>query len=174
MSNRIDNGVLNFAVYENVNEFYGMAELKLPSINTMTEKIQGAGIAGSYDGGFVGHIDAMSMSINFRSVTAEAIKLIEPYEHQIEFRVAQQSWDRTSGKFLSQGLKYVARITPTKFEPGKVAPASAADVSGDYSVSYFATYIDGKKVIEIDIFNFIFFINGYDYLADARKILGKE
>ena len=40
-------------------------------------------------------------------------------------------------------------------------------------MTYFATYIGGVKVLEIDILNFIFFVNGVDYLADVRKALGK-
>ena len=40
-------------------------------------------------------------------------------------------------------------------------------------MTYFATYIDGAKVLEIDILNFIYFVNGVDYLADVRKALGK-
>lgn len=31
----------------------------------------------------------------------------------------------------------------------------------------------GKKVLEIEIINFIYYINGTDYLADVRKALGK-
>ena len=34
------------------------------------------------------------------------------------------------------------------------------------------TYIDGKKVREVDQLNFICYVNGTDYLADVRKALG--
>lgn len=64
-------------------------------------------------------------------------------------------------------------VTPTKFAPGKLAPAASAEASGEYAATYFATYIDGKKVLEIDIINFIYYVNGTDYLADVRKALGK-
>ncbi len=40
-------------------------------------------------------------------------------------------------------------------------------------MTYYATYIDGKKVLEIDILNFIYYVNGVDYLEDVRKALGK-
>lgn len=35
------------------------------------------------------------------------------------------------------------------------------------------TYIDGKKKLEIDPLNYIYYVNGKDYLADVRKALGK-
>ena len=34
-------------------------------------------------------------------------------------------------------------------------------------------YLDGKKVVEVDPLNFIYMVNGKDYLADVRKALVK-
>ncbi len=65
------------------------------------------------------------------------------------------------------------KVMPKKFSPGKLAAASAADASGEYAVSSYTLYLDGQKVIEIDPLNFIYTINGTDYLADVRKALGK-
>nr|DAO70317.1 MAG TPA: tail tube protein [Caudoviricetes sp.] len=70
-------------------------------------------------------------------------------------------------------VKHILVVTPKKLNPGKVATAAAAEVSGEYAVSYYATYIDGKKKLEIDPLNDIYYVNGKDYLADVRKALGK-
>ena len=43
---RADIGINSFAVYEEGNEFYGMAEATLPEISQMSEEIKGAGISG--------------------------------------------------------------------------------------------------------------------------------
>lgn len=170
---KVDNGTTNFAVYEDATEFYGMAEVTLPEISQITDEIKGAGISGTFNGAFVGHIEAMSLTLNFRSVTVDAIKLTEPRNHQLDLRAAQQYWNNTTGKFVQQAVKHVLIVTPTKFSPGKLAPASSAEASGEYSATYFATYIDGVKVMEIDILNFIYYLNGTDYLADVRRALGK-
>lgn len=50
---------------------------------------------------------------------------------------------------------------------------SANRFATEFAVRYWATYIDGKKVREIDPLNFICLIDGTDYLADVRKALGK-
>ncbi|RPF48260.1 hypothetical protein EDD70_1075 [Hydrogenoanaerobacterium saccharovorans] len=170
---KVDNGTVNFAVYEDSTEYYGMAEVTLPEINTIAEEVKGAGISGAFNGAFVGHIEAMTLALNFRSVTKDAIKLAEPRNHQIDLRAAQQQWDNTAGKFVQQAVKHVLMATPTKFAPGKLSPASPADASGEFAVTYYATFINGEKVLEIDILNFIYFVNGTDYLADVRKALGK-
>ena len=170
---KVDNGVNNFAVYEDATEFYGMAEVTLPEISQIAEEVKGARIAGAFNGAFVGHVEAMTLTLNFRSVTPDAIKLAEPRNHQIDLRASQQQWDNTAGVFKQVAVKHVLVVTPTKFAPGKLAPAASAEASGEYSVTYFATYIGGVKKMEIDVINFIYFVNGVDYLADVRKALGK-
>lgn len=170
---KVDNGTTNFAVYEDATEFYGMAEVALPELSQITEEIKGAGIAGAFNGAFVGHLEAMTLTLNFRTVTKSAIRLAEPRNHQLDLRAAQQYWDNAAGKFKQQAVKHVLMVTPTKYAPGKLAPAASAEASGEYSVTYYATYIDGVKVLEVDILNFIYYVNGVDYLADVRKALGK-
>ena len=139
---KIENGVTNFAVYEDATEYYGMAEVTLPEITQISEEVKGAGIAGTF-------------------------------KHQLDLRAAQQSWDNSTGRYVQQAVKHVLVVNPKKFAPGKLAPASSAEASGEYPVTYYATYIDGKKVLEIDILNFIYYVNGVDYLEDVRKALGK-
>ncbi|WP_113673754.1 phage major tail tube protein [Vallitalea guaymasensis] len=170
---KVSNGITNFAVYEDATEFYGIAEVTLPEISTLTEEIKGAGISGAINGTFAGHIEAMSLTLNFRSATKDAMKLAEPRNHQIDLRAAQQYRNNTTGRLEQQAIKHVLIVTPTKFSPGKLAPASPTDTSVEFSVSYFATFLEGKKVMEIDPINFIYFINGVDYLEDVRKALGK-
>ena len=165
---KVENGVTNFAVYEDATEYYGMAEVTLPEIASLTEEVKGAGISGTFNGAFVGHVEAMTLTLNFRSVTVDAIKLLEPRNHQIDLRASQQWWDNAAGRSKQTAVKHILMVTPTK-----LAPASPAEASGEYAATYFATYIDGVKKLEIDILNFIYFVNGTDYLADVRKALGK-
>lgn len=170
---KVSNGVTNFAVYEDATEFYGIAEVTLPEITTLTEEMKGAGISGAINSAFIGHVESMSLTLNFRSITKDAMKLSEPRNHQIDLRAAQQYKNNTTGKPEQQAIKHVLIVTPTKFNPGKLAPASPTDTSVEFSVTYFATFIEGKKIMEIDVLNFIYFINGVDYLEDVRKALGK-
>ena len=169
----VDETVIGFAVYENSNEYLGLSEVTLPEISNITEEIQGAGIAGKVESVILGAIEAMSLTLNFRTVTKNAIKLHEPVPHQIDLRAAQQERDTTKGKTNVVKVKHLMTVIPKKLNPGKVATASAAEVSGEYAVSYYATYIDGKKMLEIDPLNYIYFVNGKDYLEDVRKALGK-
>ena len=170
---KVDETVIGFAVYEDATEYYGMSEVTLPEISNLTEEISGAGMGGKVEAVILGAIEAMTTTLNFRTVTKNAIKLHEPREHKIDLRVAQQNKNTTKGVTEVGRVKHLLTLTPKKLNPGKVATASAAEVSGEYATTYFATYIDGKKMLEIDPLNYIYFVNVKDWLADVRKALGK-
>jgi len=166
--------VINYAIYEDANEFYGTAQVQLPDLNSLTTTLSGAGIAGNVEVVIRGHMDAMSMTINFNTFCKEQAALAEQRPHNLDIRVAQQGTDSTSGELGVDAIKHIARVTPKSLKYGKIAPAATADASGEYAVSYLATYINGEKINEIDPLNFICIINGTDYLAEVRKALGKN
>lgn len=170
---KVDELIINFSVYEDAVEYLGMSEATLPEVSNLAEEITGAGIAGNVEAVVLGHIEAMTLTLNFRTVTKAAIRLAEPRIHNIDLRAAQQVRNTQTGKIETVAAKHVMKVTPKKFAPGKLAAASAADASGEYAVSYYALHLDGKRMVEIDPLNFIYYINGTDYLVDVRKALGK-
>ncbi len=169
----MDQAVINFAIYEDSNEYCGLASVTLPDLTALTQTVSGAGIAGNIEAPILGHIDAMTLTLNFRTVTEQTVRLSEPRRHNIDLRVAQQNEDPVKGELAVDNVKHVLVVIPKTDKAGKVAPASASDGSGEYAVRYWKTYINGKKVREIDPLNYIYEINGVDYLADVRKALGK-
>lgn len=171
---KVDETMIGFAVYEDAIEYLGISEVTLPEISNITDEIQGAGINGKYETSILGQIEPMTLTMNFRTITKNAIKLFEPRRHNIDLRAAQQKQDPTKGDVGVVAVKHILTIMPKKLNPGKLATATAADVSGEYSVMYFATYIDGKKMVEIDPLNYIYYVNGQDNRWEKiKKALGK-
>lgn len=168
-----DESVINFAVYEDSVEYVGMASVTLPNLTSITQTLSGAGIAGNVEVPVLGHYDVMTLGLNFRTTTAQSIKLSEPRRHNIDLRAAQQTEDTVAGTVKVQNVKHVLVVVPKTETGGSIAPASPTNGSGEYSVRYWATYIDGVKVREIDPLNYICIVNGVDYLADVRKAIGK-
>ena len=164
---------IDFEVYEDANNFVGVAQATLPNINFLTQQLSGAGIAGNVEAVLTGMVDAMTLQLQFRSATDAAVTLAKPIKHNIDLRVAEQYWDTTDGKKNVKADKYVMTVIPKNFTPGNVAPAAAADASGEYSVYYYAAYKDGKKLWEIDPWNYICIIGDNDFMAQVRKALGK-
>ena len=164
---------IDFETYEGKTNFIGIAKATHPNINFLTQTITGAGISGNIEAVLIGMVDAMTLGLEFRSATDAAVKLLQPKKHNLEMRVAEQYWNTTKQRKEVVADKYVYVIMPKNFTPGAVAPASAADASGEYSVYYYAAYKDGKQLWEIDPWNYKCVINGVDYMADVRKALGK-
>lgn len=170
---KIDETVVSYAMYEDGTEYMGTTEVTLPDLEFLTEEISGAGIAGKVEEVIVGNLSAMTATLNFRTVGKWTAKLLEPRLHNIDLRVAQQSMETRDGTTSVGAVKHIMKVKPKKVSPGKVSSASTADASGEYAVSYYALYVDGEKVTEVDPLNFICVINGKDYLKDVKKALGK-
>ena len=85
---KIDEIITNYAVYEDATEYLGTSEVTLPEITNLAEEISGAGIAGNVEAVIIGHIEAMTLTLNFRTVTANTIKLAEPRVHKLDLRAA--------------------------------------------------------------------------------------
>lgn len=164
---------IDFEVYEDSVNLIGVAKCTPPDIEYLTAPITGAGISGNVDAVLIGMVNAMTATLNFRSVTDSATKLMSPKKHQLDLRIAEQYWDTVAVEKKVWADKIVMVVIPKKTSIGEVAPASAANVSGEYSVYYYAGYKDGKQLWEIDPFNQKCVVDGVDYFADVRTALGK-
>ena len=169
----MDQSVINFAVYEDGTELLGMASVAMPEYNPLVQTIAGAGIAGNVEAAILGHMDTMTLTLNFRTTTRAAVHLSAPGRHTIELRAAVQNENPVSGNIEVTGEKHVMVVIPKSHKVGNIVPAAATDASGDYSVRYWKTSIDGQVVRELDPVNFICNVDGVDYLEPVRKALGK-
>ncbi len=165
---------IDFEVYEDAVNMIGVAKATLPDISYLTQDLTGAGIAGNVEAVLTGMVEKMTLTLNFRSATGSATRLLRPEAHHIDLRVAEQQWDAVNVRKEVKSIKYVMVVIPKSTKPGTVAPASTADASGEYSVYRYAAYKNGETLWEIDPFNYTCVIDGVDYMAPIRKALGKE
>ena len=135
----MDQSIINFKVYEDSVEYVGMAQATLPDLTALTQSISGAGIAGNVEAVILGHFDAMTLGLNFRTVTDQSVKLSEPRRHTIDLRVAQQDEDVVAGKVVVRAVKHILVVIPKSDKGGSVAPAAPSNGSGEYAVRYWAT-----------------------------------
>ena len=55
---------------------------------------------------------------------------------------------------------------------GNMVIVDSQEAETEMEVYYMKYELDGKEQVEIDRYNYIFKVNGYDYLADTRRNLG--
>jgi uncharacterized protein len=162
----------NFTVWLDSDRLMGHADIDLPSLDALTEKIKGAGIAGEIDAPVLGHYAEMSLGINWRTVTPESIELAAPESHSLTLRGSQQVYDSSEGSYSTVPVKIVVKATPKKTSLGKFAVASNTGTKNEFEVTYIKIYVDGDELLEIDKYNFVCTIDGTDYLESMRDDLG--
>ena len=173
MSNQVPERLINFNVYNNADRLLGVATVEMPDIEYMTETVSGAGIAGELESSTLGHFAAMSTTVTFRTVTADALALAAPDAHLLTFRGSQQIYDAGAGTYSSQALRVTMKCTPKRVGLGSLEVGSTTDTEVEFSVSYIKVLLGGAELIEIDVLNNKFVINGVDRNASIRSDLGQ-
>lgn len=145
------------------------AEAELPSFEAITSQLSGAGILGEIENPNPGHFGSMTLPITFRTVSQESTKLFAPGSKSVTLRADQSSYDVAGGKILHRPLKVVVVGRAKSFETGKAKAGDPTDTKVTLEIIYIKIELDGFTLIELDKFNYIFVVNGVDYLADVRN-----
>lgn len=173
MANQIPEKVINFEVYLDSVTLLGMADVQLPDIESMTETVKGAGIAGEIETPTLGHFGSMTATLNFRTVTTDVVKMSAQKVHHIDVRGAIQVLDAGAGTYRAVPCKVVMRGITKKTGLGKLEPGAAMDTSTEMEVVYMKITLDGVDRIELDKFNFVHVVDGVDYMSSIRTALGR-
>ena len=115
----VDQAVINFACYEDAKDFLGLASVTLPDVDFIVATVSGAGIAGNVEAPIIGHMNAMTAQLKFRTFSAESLKLLEPREHNIDLRAPRQVYDPIAGVYKTQSVKHVLVLFPKAESNGK-------------------------------------------------------
>lgn len=161
-----------FTIFKDGNRKMGIADITLPDIEYQTESLKGSGIAGELDFLNPGNIGAMKMTINWRTINEDLTELSAPKAHMLECFGAIQKYDAGSGELTTQQVRLAVRCLPTKSGLGKLENGTTMDSNNEFTVAYLKMTIDGTTKFEIDPLNYIFIVDGTDYLSAARTALG--
>lgn len=164
----------NFDLYDGSgNRTLGVVDCELPEITAKTETITGAGIGGDIEAVISGHYEAMTTTINFRSLSEESVKFLADDTAFITLRGSQQLFDSTAGRLRHQPIKVVMRVRMKAHTGGTLAQAAATGTAVELAVNYYKLTIDNKDAREIDPYNMVDKVYGVDRLAQVRKNLGR-
>ena len=172
MSNPVPEKLINFRVYRDGNDMLGVADAELPSLEAMTDTVQGAGVAGEVDTPILGHYGSMTLTLNWRTVVGNTTILAQPQAHQLDLRGSMQHYDASNGTYKTVPLKVVCKAIPKNTGLGSLQAGSSQENSSEFEVNYLKVWVDGEERIELDKYNFICVIEGTDYLEGVRGNLG--
>lgn len=164
---------INYNVYSEEGELLGVATAELPELAYMTETLTGAGLAGEIETPVTGHFGAMSTTLNFNAIQADAIVLLSTKGNTLTLRSAQQALDTAEvSTHKTQGIKIMLKTLPKTMSLGSFEPGAKTDTSIELETPYIKIEVDGKQVLEIDKLNFKCVIGENDLLETVRANLG--
>lgn len=172
MANIVPEKEINFAVY-NGGDLLGIAEGTLPNLEFMTSEVQGAGLAGVVDSPTLGHFNSMTLTLNWRTQTSEALRLAAQKAHELDLFSSNQYYDAGLGEYVTKQLHIFCKAVPKNFTLGNLAVNDSSGTETEFEILYMKIELDGKERIEVDKFNYIYKVDGVDYLAGVRANLGK-
>lgn len=172
---KVGNKTIAFNFYGNVNSrlklIPDITDVQLPSIETASDAIKGAGILGEIDWPSFGQIGSMTLGINFRVASPDIVAISTPQLQEIEVRWVMDKFDTNNIKIGVEAHKVFVKGMPKKHDQGKIENAAAMDGSNEFEVVYYRHIIDGVETLLIDKFNYVYKINGVDYTSEIKAAL---
>ena len=165
--------VVNYMLYSDGSKsLTALVDVDLPDIQFMSETISGAGIAGEIDSTTLGHLQAMTMGLNFRTLIDENYNMLEQRAYSLELKAGLQSSDQSNAKLAIGKYRIMIKGYPKGFTQGKLSVGKPTDSKQEFSVNYMKVEYDGEEVFEVDKTNMIFKVKGTDYLTETRAAMG--
>ncbi len=174
MPNQIPEKLKSFRMYLDGVDLLGIADIELPSMEWMGDDVSGAGIAGKYKSPTVGHFDSLTIKCKWRVLTKNQVKLMAHKAHHLDCRGSAQRYDAGAGEYADYPIKLVVKGLSIKQGLGKMETAKQQDNESEFECLYLKLWLEGQEAIEIDKLNYIYKVNGTDYLAETRSHLGLE
>lgn len=173
MSNIVPEKSINFAVYLNGRDLLGLAEGTIPNLEAMTSEVKGAGVAGTLDTPVLGHFNSTTLSLTWRTTTDDFIKLARPMAHNLDLYASLQRYDAGLGIYKTEQLHVFVKAIPKNTTLGNLTVGDAMDTQMEFEIPYMKIWLGGRERVEMDKYNYIFKIDGVDYLAQTRADLAK-
>jgi len=170
--NMIQDKTIAYEVFVGGNRKLGTAEVTLPNLKPKTATLSGAGIGGEIEMPTPGQTESMELELSWRTINENLTELAGMKAHDLELRQANEEYDAGTGALGVRAVKINVRGLPKGADLGALKPADHTDSKTTLEIVYIKVTIGGERKVEIDKLNYIYYIDGVDYLESVRKALG--
>jgi len=169
--NLIPDKVNNYNVYTGTasaaNKLIGVTdETTLVKLNSMSETINLAGMAGEVDSPAVGQYQSMDITITFSNIAKSSLDIAAKDNTPLIFRSAQEFINPEDNTKSFKNRTVTVRGMTKSIDFGVLKKAGYGKPSITKEVTYYKEEIDGEVVTEIDKFNGKAIIGGEDMTKD--------
>ncbi len=161
-------------VYVDGANWLGKASIEIPEVAHKVVESRMFGQAGGMEVPLKGHIDKLDGKMKFKAMTAEAAAVLYNAARSplLDVRAAVQNYNQQSGAMEVYPIKITMQGFFKKVKLTELKQGADGEHEAEYAAHYFKLEIDGKEILEIDKFNYIYKVGGVDVLADVRAALG--
>ena len=175
MPNIIPERLIGFRLYNDGEDLLGTVNIELPEITPMSETVSGAGVAGEYESGILGHYESMVAKITWRTIEPAAAPLYSQRRaHPLVAYGSQQITNAATGETTSEKIRVAMRAKYKGGGLGTFEVNAATDTEQEFEITYLKVTLNKRTIIEIDKLNFKAVFDGVDEMAKVRKDLGME
>ena len=171
MPNVVPEKLTKCEVYADNNRLLGIADGTFPSLEFITNEIKGSGLVGTIDSPGGGGFGSITVTLNWRVTQPEFMSLAEMRGHVLDLYSQHLYMDAGQGEYVSSQFHIFMKAFTKKLEFGEMVNFDAQGASTEHEVYYLKMSIDGKEIIEIDKYSYIYKVNGTDYLEEMRHAL---
>ncbi len=162
--------VIAHKFFDNDEEVADNVSCQLPSLEFASSEVKGAGILGAMDMPSSGQLNSLTFSATMRSINKSSLSVSSPGVHNIELRFAKDQFTG-DGQSVPIGTKIFVKGVFKKNDPGKVEDGATMDGTIEYEVLRYRIVIDGEEILLIDKVNYIYSVNGTDYMERVKAAL---
>lgn len=171
--NEVRAGQTIYEAYYGASRYIGLTTIDLPEFVAQTLDLEGPGIAGTMSMSFPGMTDNLEVTLHWRTIHEDLTFLIAHRAHTLTLRSSQNVYDAATGIFRAQPVKIVLRGVPQKMTLGKFEKASETESESTLNLDYIKIWVDGNEILECDKLNYLFRVNGEDYMEGTRTAVGR-
>lgn len=162
--------ILNANVYLDDVNFLGRAtEVDITKVAVKTTEHQTLGMVGPLE--LFQGIDKLEGTIKWAAFNSDVLAKMSPTRAiKLTIRVAQQQYLASS--VVNTGQVRAIMIGRAKAIEPQTVKAGEGSLQTVFALDYFRKTVDERDVLEIDIPNYIYRVDGLDVYADVRAVLG--
>ncbi|GIW22891.1 MAG: bacteriophage protein [Candidatus Sericytochromatia bacterium] len=164
--------VFNARVYiDNIDFIAKAEEVDLPKVKFKFSDTKSLGIYAESE--LPTGLDKMEAKIKFNSVYPDFVGLAaDPFKSRtVIIKAPYQVWTN-EGVSKTAPLKAEIKGFFKEYDTGKLKARDSSEAEATISVLHYKLEVDNKDIIEIDVLNNIYKVNGIDKLQDYRTVTG--
>lgn len=159
----------NFNTYAGGKKYVGVSsETTLPTFESLTETLEGAGIAGDIEEAVVGCFGSLESETSFQNIGKEYFNFLKQTD-AVTYRGSMQILDTETQTNSFQNITVVTKGRVKSFELGTLKRGGKGEAKIVRELTYVKVIIDSETMLELDKFNMIWKLDGVDLLQKVRS-----